>query len=135
MDTEFVLCELCMVDLRLECAGRVDSCSGIVNLEPRMRLTRQLSPQCVNRIKYQYYQQLDVHMHDLKFCVYMMLSRGQAKAGSQHAVLYPYTSRKVALPPAQIPLTRPTRSINGDANILNGLEGNMDSSHATARPS
>lgn len=86
MDTEFVLCELCMVDLRLECAGRVDSCSGIVNLEPRMRLTRQLSPRCVNRIKYQYYPQLNVHMRNLKFCVYMTLSRRQAKAGSQHAV-------------------------------------------------
>jgi hypothetical protein len=36
----------------------------------------------------------------------MMVSRRQAKAeqiGSQHVVLYPYTLRKVALPPAQIP--------------------------------
>ena len=46
-----------------------------------------------------------------------------------------FTSRNAALPPAQILLTRPKRPMNGDADILNGMESKMDSSHATARPS
>ena len=35
--------------------------------------------------------------------------------------------------PVQIPLTRLNRPMNGDLDILNGLEGNVNSSHATAK--
>jgi hypothetical protein len=67
---------------------------------------------------------------------YACHSRRQAKEqiGRQHD-LYPCSSRNAALLPAQIPLTGHSSTINGDADILNGLEGKTDWSHATARPS
>jgi hypothetical protein len=59
----------------------------------------------------------------------------------QHARFYPLTSRKVVLQPAQIPLTRPNRPMNGDVDILNGKErwthrmqqqGHLEGPHAAS---
>lgn len=76
-------------------------------------------------------------LHMFKFCVheaFEVISESSPN-GRQRTRFYLFTPRKAALPRTQIPLTSPNRLMNVDADILNGLESKMDSSHATARPS